>query len=438
MSVSERPNVVLIHGHDVGRFLSCHGRTAVPSPNLDAFAGGAVVFDNAFSTAPLCTPARSSLFTGRSPHVNGLMGLAHDGWRYRHSVRTMPEVLSEHGYHTALVGLQHEHPDPTVVGFDEVRGMGFLPRALPVAEEAAAWLRRRRDDDAQFLLTVGMWEAHRPWRAEDYEFADPATVEVPAFLPDNEHTREDLAGFYGAIRQFDQAVGHVLRAVDEFCDPASTMVIVTTDHGAAFPRAKGTLYDPGVEVALVVRPPSSWRAGPARVTSMVSHLDILPTLVEAAGGEARPEWEGRSLVGDLRGEAGPAERELYLEKTYHDGYDPIRAVRTQRYKLIRNFADGPRLTLAKDLEESPTRRGMGDAHLASRPALELYDLLTDPAELTDLADDPGHQEVVAGLRGRLERWMTATADPLLDGSIGRPAASSRLVDAQPDLAGQTG
>ncbi|TDD71011.1 sulfatase [Jiangella aurantiaca] len=436
--MSERPNVVLVHGHDIGRFLSCHGRASVPSPNLEAFADGAVVFDNAFSTAPLCTPARSSLFTGMSPHVNGLMGLAHDAWRYRHSVRTMPEVLSRYGYDSALVGLQHEHPDPTVLGFGEVRGMGFLPRAWPVAEEAAAWLQDRPADGAPFLLTVGMWEAHRPWRPEDYEFADPTMVDVPAFLPDNEHTREDLAGFHGAIRQFDAAVGHLLRAIDAHPVRANTLVIVTTDHGAALPRAKGTLYDPGVEVALVIRPPAAWGTTPARTTTMVSHLDILPTLVELAGGGPRPEWEGRSLVPDLRGVAPDEERELFFEKTYHDRYDPIRAVRTGRHKLIRNFADGPLLTLAKDLEESPTRRGMGDAHLAPRPALELYDLLADPAERTNLAGEPAYQPVLADLEARLDSWMKATADPLLDGAIDRPAPASRLLDAQPDLPARAG
>ena len=431
--MSERPNVVLIHGHDIGRFLSCHGRTTVPSPNLEKFAEGAVVFDNAFSTAPLCTPARSSLFTGMSPHVNGLMGLAHDGWRYRRSVRTMPEVLSTLGYDTALVGLQHEHPDPTVLGFGEVRGMGFLPRAWPVAEEAATWLRDRPAGGAPFLLTVGMWEAHRPWRPEDYEFADPAAVEVPAFLSDNEDTREDLAGFYGAIRQFDAAVGHVLRAIDAHPERANTMVVVTTDHGAPFPWAKGTLYDPGIEVAMVIRPPAGLGAAPGRSTAAVSHLDLLPTLVELAGGESQIAWEGRSLGPELRGIGLDEERELFFEKSYHDRYDPIRAVRTSRYKLIRNFAEGPRLTLAKDLEESPTRRGMGDAHLEPRPALELYDLAADPAERTNLAGDAAYQQVLTELEARLDAWMKETADPLLDGVIGRPAPASRLADAQPDL-----
>jgi arylsulfatase A-like enzyme len=424
------PNVILIHCHDLGKFLPCYGSTAIRAPRLDALAAAGVVFDNAFSTAPLCTPARSSLFTGLSPHANGLMGLVHDGWRYRRSVATLPELLGAAGYATALVGLQHEHPDPAVLGFGEVHGMGFLPRALPVAEEAAGWLRRHGGRPEPFFLTVGTWEVHRPWRPEDYPPADAATVQVPPFLPDTVHTRADLAGFYGAVEQLDLAVGHVLTAAEQSCDPAHTMVVFTTDHGAAFPRAKGTLYDPGVGVPLIVRPPTTMDIPAGRRAHLVSHLDLVPTLLELAGVPPPANLEGRSLLPALRGDP-PADRALFLEKTFHDGYDPIRAVRTTRYKYIRNFTAGPALRLSKDLEESPTRRGMGDSHLAPRPPVELYDLHEDPWERRNLAEASDH--TVSMLDEKLTDWMAGTHDPLLHGTIARPPPRSRLVDAQPDL-----
>jgi len=426
------PNVVIIHGHDLGRFLSCYGSPSIPSPHLQDFAAQSVVFDNAFSTAPLCTPARSSLFTGQSPHVNGLMGLVHSGWRYRKSVRTMPELLRPAGYDTVLVGLQHEHHNPTVLGFDEVHGMGFLPRALPVAAEANAWLAHRGGQPTPFLLTVGMWEVHRPWPREDYPPADPHTVEVPPFLPDTVHTRADLSGFYGSIRQMDQAVGIVLAAIDRFCDPAHTLVLFTTDHGAAFPRAKGTLYDPGVGVALLVRPPSTMDIQPGRRTRMVSHLDVVPTLLDLAGSPVASHLEGRSLLPVLRDDRDD-DRNLFFEKTFHDVYDPIRAVRTSRYKYIRNFTGGPAILLSKDLEESRTRQGMGDAHLRPRPPAELYDLRDDPWELRNLAAQQEHAKTVAMLDDALTAWMKDTHDPLACGPVDEPAPLSRLPDAQPDL-----
>jgi arylsulfatase A-like enzyme len=426
------PNVILIHCHDLGRFLPCYGWPEIDAPHLSALAAEGIVFDNAFSTAPLCTPARSSLFTGLSPHVNGLMGLAHSGWRYRRSVTTLPELLAPAGYDTALVGLQHEHTDPTVLGFGEVHGMGFLPRALPVAEEAEAWLHRRGGQSRPYFLTVGIWEVHRPWPPEDYPPANPARVEVPPFLPDNPHTRADLAGFYSAIRQLDQAVGRVLAAVARCCDPARTLVLFTTDHGAPFPGAKGTLYDPGIGVAFILRPPASMGIPPARRSRLISHLDLVPTLLDLAGGTPGAYLEGRSVLPALREEPDPG-RTLFLQKTYHDVFDPIRAVRTERFKYIRNFADGPRLRLSKDLEESPTRRGMGEAHLAPRPPAELYDLQQDPWERLNLAPVPSHAETVARLDGALVAWMKATRDPLLEGVIDPPPPRTRLLDAQPDM-----
>jgi arylsulfatase A-like enzyme len=433
--MTQMPNIVLIHGHDLGRFLPCYGKLDVLSPHLDALAGESVVFDRAFATAPLCTPARSSLFTGLSPHENGLMGLAHSGWRYRQSVRTLPELLHPLGYDTALVGLQHEHPDPVVLGFGEVHGMGFLPRALPVAQEAETWLHDRRPGAKPFFLSVGMWEAHRPWSREDYEFADPGLVDVPEFLPDTPETREDLAGFYGAIRQLDHAVGRVVTAVDEAGHGDDTLIVFTTDHGAAFPRAKGTLYDPGVGVALIARPPRSWHASPGRCDALVSHLDLVPTFVDLANGTPEAALRGVSIAPWLRTDAASpgGGRSVFFEKTFHDGYDPVRAIRTDRYKLIRNFEAGPRLKLSKDLEESLTRRSMGDSHLAPRDSVELYDLDDDPHELSNVAEDPRYVEVRASLESALAEWMRETKDPVVDNRIVAPRPPSRSIDAQPDL-----
>jgi len=432
--ITKPVNIVLVHGHDLGRWLSVYGLNSVPSPEIAEFAKRSVVFDQAFSTAPLCTPARSSLFTGLAPHTNGLMGLAHKGWQYRAEVETLPELLRRGGYDTALIGLQHEHLDSTVLGFDEVIGPGYLPRAWPVVDDAAAWLRHRSANDRPFFLTVGMWEVHRPWRREDYQFANPQDVEVPPYLPDNATTREDLAGFYGAIRQMDEAVGSLIRHIDQYSDEESTLILFTTDHGAAFPRAKCTLYDSGVGVAFMMRPPGSWNVSPSRRTSQVSHLDVVPTLLDVAGLEPDPRLEGHSLVPCLL-DGDPAEdhRRLHLEVTYHDRYDPVRAVRTSRWKYILNLASGPKLALPLDLERSPTRRGMGDAHLQPRSAAELYDLVADPAELNNLIDEPGSASVVAALDDDLRSWMERTQDPLLTGRVPPPPPSSRrgVADALP-------
>jgi arylsulfatase A-like enzyme len=424
-----RPSIALVHCHDLGDWLSCYGHRDVPSPRFDDWAQRAVVFDAAFATAPLCTPARSSLFTGRSPHVNGLMGLAHHGWRYHDGVQTLPQLLAAAGYRTALLGLQHEDLDARTLGFGDVQGMGFLPRALEVARLTERWLAGRSDADP-FFAAIGLWEAHRPWPDEDYEPADPGSVQVPPYLPDNAHTRDDLAHFYGSIRQLDEAIDRIVAALRGAPGGEETLIIFTTDHGAAFPRAKSTLYDSGVKVAFLVSAPASWGVAPGRRSQIVSHLDVVPTLLELAGLPRPEELEGESLLGPLLEEdAAGQDRVLYLEKTYHDRYDPIRAVRTRSAKYIRNLVDGPLLPLAADLELSETRRGMGEAHLEPRPEEELYLLGQDPWELRNVVTDPVNRPLRDELRALLDAHLVASDDPVLHGPVPAPPVPDRTRSA---------
>ncbi|WP_299169722.1 sulfatase [uncultured Arthrobacter sp.] len=424
---AQRPNIVLIHCHDLGTWLSCYGMSSIPSPNLQRLADNGIVFDKAFATAPLCTPARSSLFTGLLPHQNGLMGLTHAGWQYRSGIDTLPEMLGKQGYHSALIGLQHEDFDARVLGYDEVHGLGFVPRAMEVARRVNWWFDQPHPDQP-FLLTIGMWEVHRPWPAEDYEPSDPDLVDVPAYLPDNTDTRQDISEFHGAIRQMDEAVGLMLEAIENSPYRDNTLILFTTDHGVAFPRAKSTLYDSGVQVSLIAQLPRQWDAPTGRRNHIVSHLDIAPTLIELAGGKPHEDLEGQSFRTVLQEPESPAEeRELVLEKTYHDRYDPIRALRTSQAKYIRNFVPGPRLHLPIDLEESATRRGFGDNHLNERPIEELYLLTEDPWELNDVSADPNHAELKSALADRLHHHMIRTDDPLLEGEVTAPEQPTRAL-----------
>ncbi len=421
--MTNEPDLYLIHCHDLGDWLTAYGYLHVPSPNLEAFAATSVVFDAAFATAPLCTPARSSIFTGRLPHENGLMGLTHTGWTYRPDIPTLPEVVRSAGYRSALIGLQHEDLDARVLGFDEVHGLGFIPRALEVATMTERWLAAN-PDGAPFLLSIGMWEVHRPWPEEDYEPVDPASVTVPDYLPDNEHTRRDISRFYGAIRQMDEAFGRIVNAIEAHPRGDDAIIVFTTDHGVAFPRAKSTLYDSGVKVALMMRLPASAGIAPGRCDAPVSHLDLLPTLAHFARAHVPEGLTGVRLV-ENGGIVDTEGRQLFLEKTYHDRYDPIRAVRTSTAKYIRNYIDAPALPLPTDLELSETRAGMGEAHLAPRPTEELYLLAEDPFELNNRVADSSLSSLREKLAGELDRHLLATQDPVLVGAVSPPPTPGR-------------
>lgn len=431
-----RPNVLLVHWHDVGRAVAPYSATPHATPVLQALADESVVFREAFCTAPVCTPARGSLFTGKYPHRNGLMGLSHLGWRYAPGQRTLPALLGEAGYDTSLVGLQHEARDPGTLGFAEViqdstpappeHRAHLQPDEAPqycgpVADLAAAYLKGRSGNATPFFATVGFWEAHRPYPPELYPQWDPAAVAVPAPLQDCEPVRRDLAGFHGAAAQADAALRTVLRALAEAGLDESTWVIFTTDHGPAFPRQKGTLYDAGIGVALLMRPPTGGDQLRGDRRDLVSHVDVLPTLLELAGCDPPDDIDGASLAPLLRGEGRHRRDAVFAEQNWHDHeqYDPMRCIRTPRFKYIRNYGQAPR-RFPGDIADSPSIAGIDSHGFAERPPAELYDVVDDPAEARNLAGDPAHAAVQEALAARLDRWRGRTRDPLLDGPIPRP------------------
>ncbi|MEV0617866.1 sulfatase [Nonomuraea sp. NPDC050404] len=414
---SQSPNIILIHWHDLGTHLGAYGHQGVQSPRLDHLTETSALFTNAFCTAPQCSPSRGSLFTGRYPHANGLMGLAHTGWEYHQGEQTLPMMLRPAGYESTLIGLQHESSDPHRLGFDHVYSPAPSMPADEVAARAAQWLASPRD--RPFLLTVGFLETHRPYPAERYPAVDPDSVAVPPYLPDRPTTRDDLAAFYGSIKVADRAVGAILDAADQGPNASDTWIIFTTDHGAAFPRAKGTLYDPGLRVALLIRPPED-RRRTAVIDHPVSLVDVVPTLLDLVGQPIPPTVQGHSFLPALSGRPMGSPAAIFAEKTSHREYDPMRCIRDDGFKYIRNYEPGPRLLLPSDIEGSLTREGMGDEHLRPRAAEELYDLNADPLESVNLADVAEYAPVRDRLAARLDRWQHETGDPILAGPIPAP------------------
>ncbi|GBG38124.1 sulfatase [Mycobacterium montefiorense] len=408
-------NVLIVHWHDLGRYLGAYGHPDVDSPRLDQFATDSILFTRAHATAPLCTPSRGSFFTGRYPQSNGLVGLAHHGWEYRAGVHTLPQILSESGWYSALFGMQHETSYPKRLGFDEFDVSNSY--CDYVVDKVQDWLHNDAPQRGEqpFLLTAGFFETHRPYPRDRYQPADSATVELPDYLPDTPEVRGDLADFYGAITTADAAVGRIIDTLTETGLDANTWVVFFTDHGPALPRAKSTLYDAGTGVALLIRPPTG-RAIPPRVyDELFSGVDLVPTLLELLGLDAPADIEGIShahalIAADTA--ADPVREQVYTMKTYHDSFDPIRAIRTKEYSYIENYVPRPLLDLPWDIEESPSGLAVAPFVKSPRPERELYDLRTDPTETTNLLTegDSGMDAIAADLAVRLNDWRQRTGD----------------------------
>ncbi|MGZ4529991.1 MAG: sulfatase family protein [Mycobacterium sp.] len=414
-AAGRKDNVLIVHWHDLGRYLGVYGHPDVSSPRLDRLAAEGILFTRAHATAPLCSPSRGSLFTGRYPQTNGLIGLAHHGWEYRSGVRTLPQVMTDAGWYSALFGMQHETSYPQRLGFDEFDVSNSYCEY--VVDKAGEWLREGTEDLAgqPFLLTAGFFETHRPYPRDRYEPADSAQVDPPDYLPDTPDVRGDLASFYGSIATADAAVGQLLDTLAETGLAASTWVAFFTDHGPAFPRAKSTLYDAGTGIGMIIRPPTDRALTPRVYDELFSGVDLLPTLLGLLGLDVPPDVDGVSHARALLApdpNAVPVRDHVYTTKTYHDSFDPIRAIRTKEYSYIENFVPRPLLDLPLDIEESPSGHAVAPFVTGPRPERELYDLRTDPTETTNLlaGGDAGADEVAADLAVRLHDWRQRTGD----------------------------
>jgi arylsulfatase A-like enzyme len=425
LTASKRPNILYIHSHDTGRYTSPYGY-AVPTPNLLRLASEGVIFRQAHTAAPTCSPSRACLLTGESAHNNGMLGLANRGFEmtpagYSHHI--VRYLKQQAGYYSALIGLQHIARDPNTIGYDHVESF----RGNHVEQVAPAAVKFLQSAPKEpFWLTVGFFETHRKYRPA--EAADDwRTIEPPTPMPDVPATRRDMADFHATVRKLDWGVGEVLAALEANGLADNTLVISTTDHGIAWPTMKCNLYDGGMGVHLVMRGPGGFTGGKV-CDALLSQLDLYPTLCELLN-IPRPEWlQGRSFLPVLRGETPEINEAIFAEVNFHASYEPKRAVRTKRWKYIRHFG-GRTTPVLPNCDDGPSKaywvaNGWAKQSVAEE---ELYDLLFDPNERNNLAKDASHESTLNEMRKRLDDWMRSTNDPLLHGPV-KPPHGTRLND----------
>lgn len=424
-------NIIYIHTHDLGVCIEPYGRE-VETPALSALAREATLFENAHAAAPTCSPSRAAMLTGRTPQATGMIGLAHRGFALARPSEHLGNLLAANGYDTVLSGIQHEFSGPEADGYPYRTVLAQLARGKDedmesfqrrrdreVAGEAADWIRKRRSEEP-FFLSVGFFQPHRPLPEADPDLpASPISgfgtaPKAPA----------DLAALRTSVRLLDRAVGQVLDALKASGQWDRSIILFTTDHGIAFPGCKCSLTDAGTHVALMLRHPVLPVTHGRRISAMVSHLDVLPTLLEWLGSEVPGYCAGSSLMPLITGKETDLHDALYGEVTYHAAYEPMRSIRTRSHAYIRHFLSDRGWRLA-NVDDSPSKEAwmQTPAFREGKPFEELYDLKADPLQETNLADCPEAATLKDTLAGRLHRHMEATADPLLRGPVPAPLGS---------------
>lgn len=422
--MSKKPNIIIFITHDQGQFAGCYNSPQTPNslrtPNLDQLAKEGVRFTNYFCTAPQCSPSRGGIQTSKYPHQNGLMGLVNRGWSLPETNKTLPMYLKEQGYTTHLIGFQHEAKNPKTLGYDTISKRQFELHysCQELESEYLKFLYHHKNDEKPFFLCIGTPEVHRPFIVFGKP-EDPSKVMVPPYLPDTKRVRQDLAEFYGCIYPVDKTIGRIMKWLENTELKDNTLFIYTTDHGEAFPRAKCTLYDPGLKTLLIMRLPNSSDIKGGKVISRLgSNIDLLPTLMDIIGAPIPKNIEGESLLPLLHNPNGKIHDAIFGELSFHEIYNPIRCIRTENYKYIRNFEPKDTLfQMPKDIIGDPAGKEMKKRYKKQRPMEELYNLEIDPLEKMNLIADPHYSEISNELRHSLRDWMEKTNDPLLQGKI---------------------
>jgi N-sulfoglucosamine sulfohydrolase len=444
VAVAAPRNVVLIVTDDQGQDAGCYGNPVLKTPNLDALAEDGTRFVNAYCTTASCSPSRSVILSGLYNHANAQYGLEHGYNHFRsfENLRTLPALLSRAGYHTVRIGKFHVGPESSYSFDEKIPGETRSP--VEMAEKCRPTIEA--DSDRPFFLYFCPGDPHRGGaanylphkpdafgnkrRGQSYPGVepvhyDPADVVAPPFLPDTPTCRAELAQYYESISRADAGLGRLIEILKKAGHYDDTLIVYISDNGSPFPGAKTTVYEPGLRLPCVVRDPEAKQRGVVS-QAFVSWVDIAPTILDFADAQQpRRKMHGRSFRNVL-GESEPTDwDEVYASHTFHEitMYYPMRVVRSGQYKLIWNVAHPLPFPFAADLFRSATWQDVlprgGDFDYGQRtvkaytqrPEFELYDLVADPNETRNLAEDAQHAQKLAELQGKLRAFQERTADP---------------------------
>ena len=413
----KHPNIIKIVCHDIGRHLGCYGLKSVNSKAIDALARNGILFKNSFATSPGCSPSRAAIATGMYPHNTGVLGLAHAhfGWSLDKKINHIAKYFSKNGYNSILFGLQHVTYYEKKLGFNKI----FPERP---ADEVIKNITKNIDNKIfkkPFYAEINFFEPHRPF---DYGGVKPDKskgVYIPKYIPNNLYSQKEFAEMQGAIKKMDDSVLKIINLLKKNNLYKNTIIVFTTDHGIPFPRAKGTLYDAGIETCLIISYPKL-NFKNKKFNELITNIDILPTLLDFAKIKIPKEIQGKSFYPLILNKKYSENNEIFAEKNYHDLFDPIRCIRNKNFKLIINFDSDKIIRVPGDIMMGGTYKTMLDQTINVRERFELYDIKIDKFERKNLANNKKYKGIKQTLLRKIVKWMKITKDPLLKNQIQSP------------------
>lgn len=457
--IAKRPNILFCISDDqTWLHTSIGGDPVIRTPHFDRVACEGILFTNSFTACPSCAPSRASILTGqnfwRLEEAGLLFGRLNKKFpRYTQLLGGVGYVVGAtgKGYVPANQSFDNTPKNPCGAKWNKPTAKK-PPKGVANIDYAGGFadFMQARDESKPFCFWYGGYEPHRAYGYGNGAKSgmSPEEAAVPPFLPDDERVRNDVCDYLFEIQWFDRHLGRMLKTLEDAGELDNTIVVVTSDNGMPFPRAKATAYNYGVHMPLAIR----WAKGiskPGRVIDdFVNHIDFAPTFLEAAGLKPLPEMTGKSLMNLFKSEKSGLvdptrtmtvtglERHVWARpdgKTY-----PRRVIHTADFTYIRNYEPdrwpmgGPDFVASHqgaygDIDGGPTKSYMME-HKDNKDARdlfaksfgklgdeELYAMKSDPAQMNNLADDPRYARVKARLKKQMEDYQKATADPRVYG-----------------------
>lgn len=432
-TAGSQPNILIIMADDCTyNDLPRYGGPNVRTPHLDSLASEGLVFNRAYLCMSSCQPCRSELYTGQFPVRNGC------AWNHsasRPATHSLPEYLGALGYRVGIAGKVDVFPKPCFP-FEDVPGFDSNCVRNPTKPHSLDGVREfiGREAHQPFCLVVALVEPHVPWVMGDPSAYPPKKIRLPPNIADTPRTREDFGRYLAEITYMDDQVGQILATLKASGAESDTLVLFTSEQGSQFPGNKWTCWDTGLHTGLFARWPGRVPAG-KRTDALVEYADVLPTLVELAGGDPADSslaFDGTSFADVLLGK-----RETHRLFTYgiHNNLPegppyPSRTVSDGRWRYIRNLTPDE-IYIQKYLMGTQGSGELNNPYWGTwvfssasqlrsyqlvkryvlRPAEELYETALDPYEMTNLVADPKWEGTRARLSAELDRWMTAQGDP---------------------------
>jgi arylsulfatase A-like enzyme len=417
-----KPNFILFIADDVSwNDLGCYGNRDVKTPNIDRLASNGMQFNNFFLTASSSSPSRNSIITGRYPHNTGGEELHSEPPEFMIS---FPELLRTKGYYTCQAGKFHMGKYARR-GFDQINdgkenGDG--------GEEQ--WLRCLKEGHSgkPFFFWFAAHDAHRIWGPNTFTSThNPDSVLPPDYLVNGPKTRRDLAAYYDEIARFDHYIGLICDELEKQKLIENTVIIVMADNGRPFPHSKTRVNDRGLKSPFVVHWPDGIAGKNMVCNSLLSAIDLAPTILDLASVPVPETVQGLSFKSLFSNPESPFRRFVFGEHNWHDYEAHERMVRTDRYLYILNSRPqypqcGPADAVGSDtfyeldsiFRRSLTTEIQTDVFIAPRASEELYDASVDPGQFINIAGDHQNMNILDSLRKVLKEWMKETGDNIPD------------------------